>query len=67
MFARNEKVYGIQSDFEQDLSQYTYKLEKKDSKEYKLVKLLLRFMRIELKDGHFFAEKWKLERRNWPT
>lgn len=35
MFARNEKVYGVQSDFEQDLSQYTYKLEKKDSKEYK--------------------------------
>jgi PAB1-binding protein PBP1 len=65
MFARNEKVYGIQSDFEQDLSQYTYKLEKKDSKEYKLVKLPLHIMRIELKDGHFlFAEKWKLERRN---
>ena len=35
MFAKNEKVYGVTSNFEQDLSQYTIKLERKDSAEFK--------------------------------
>lgn len=35
MFARNEKVYGVQTNFEQDLSQYTCKLERRDSAEFK--------------------------------
>ena len=35
MFAKNEKIYGVHSNFEEDLSQYTIKLERKDSAEFK--------------------------------
>lgn len=35
MFARNEKVYGVQTSFVEDLSQYTCKLERRDSAEFK--------------------------------
>lgn len=35
MFARNEKVYGVHSNFEEDLSQYTIQLERRDSAEFK--------------------------------